>query len=382
MSAPSEKVQKQGQGLPDPELNPLTNPLLARNMGRWAEVYFTNPPDKREEAVQELLRELRSKEGENSEAASAGDPSAPTKTVEESQPQLSAGQSRLSADEQEEAPVCPACFRKNRADDRFCGLCGFQLKPDSKQETPAVTPVESTPAQPPAPPERTPADRTEDGWEWLREKNLASFQSSTQPLSSNVWKYASVVVILALCAIGGYAFWARSGARGKPAAAAVTSAPQPANPAPPQPQDQHPTSQEAQTSPPSSAPSAQQTQPPGQPEAAQSNTNQDQSSQTPPQQNATGDMPAEEGRQELLQAKRYLEGKGVPKSSTAAASLLWKSVAKQNPEAVLLLSDLYVRGDGVPQSCDQARLLLDAAAKRGSSEAGEKLAILQNAGCH
>jgi len=37
--------------LPHPELNPLLNPLLAENMGRWAEVYFTNPPEKREQAI-------------------------------------------------------------------------------------------------------------------------------------------------------------------------------------------------------------------------------------------------------------------------------------------------------------------------------------------
>ncbi len=44
--------------LPDPELNPLLNPLLAQHMGRWAEVYFTNPPEKRGEAIAQLLREL------------------------------------------------------------------------------------------------------------------------------------------------------------------------------------------------------------------------------------------------------------------------------------------------------------------------------------
>ena len=44
--------------LPDPELNPLLNPLLAAHMGRWAEVYFTNPPEKREQAISDLLREL------------------------------------------------------------------------------------------------------------------------------------------------------------------------------------------------------------------------------------------------------------------------------------------------------------------------------------
>ena len=48
--------------LPAPELNPLLNPVLGQNMGRWAEVYFTNPPEKREQAVLELLRELEATE--------------------------------------------------------------------------------------------------------------------------------------------------------------------------------------------------------------------------------------------------------------------------------------------------------------------------------
>ena len=34
------------RALPRPELNPLLNPLLADNMGRWAEVYFTSAPEK------------------------------------------------------------------------------------------------------------------------------------------------------------------------------------------------------------------------------------------------------------------------------------------------------------------------------------------------
>jgi hypothetical protein len=44
--------------LPDSELNPLLNPLLVTHMGRWAEVYFTSPPEKRAEAVSDLVREL------------------------------------------------------------------------------------------------------------------------------------------------------------------------------------------------------------------------------------------------------------------------------------------------------------------------------------
>ena len=54
-----EKTPEQTTELPNPELNPLLNPTLGRHLGRWAQVYFTSPPEKREEAVEELLRELQ-----------------------------------------------------------------------------------------------------------------------------------------------------------------------------------------------------------------------------------------------------------------------------------------------------------------------------------
>src|ERR1700684_1968607 len=59
--------------LPDPELNPLVNPLLAAHMGRWAEVYFTNPPEKREQAVSELLRELEDSSSQEQVSAEPAD---------------------------------------------------------------------------------------------------------------------------------------------------------------------------------------------------------------------------------------------------------------------------------------------------------------------
>ena len=44
--------------LPDPRLNPLLNPLLAKQLGRWAHVYYTHSVDQREAAVESLVREL------------------------------------------------------------------------------------------------------------------------------------------------------------------------------------------------------------------------------------------------------------------------------------------------------------------------------------
>jgi hypothetical protein len=103
--------------LPPPELNPLLNPILGQNMGRWAEVYFTSPPEKREQAVLDLLRELQ---GENPapEAPAAG-------SEQESQP-FAAPASRQAEDR---APLvrCGACGRENPASHRFCGMCGTPI---------------------------------------------------------------------------------------------------------------------------------------------------------------------------------------------------------------------------------------------------------------
>jgi hypothetical protein len=55
--------ESKSKTLLDPELNPILNPLLAAHMGRWAEVYFTSPPEKREQAVADLLRELAGDSG-------------------------------------------------------------------------------------------------------------------------------------------------------------------------------------------------------------------------------------------------------------------------------------------------------------------------------
>ncbi len=55
----SPEQSEHSNTMPPPELNPLLNPILGENMSRWAEVYFTNPPERREQAVLELLQELQ-----------------------------------------------------------------------------------------------------------------------------------------------------------------------------------------------------------------------------------------------------------------------------------------------------------------------------------
>jgi hypothetical protein len=62
-------------------------------------------------------------------------------------------------------------------------------------------------------------------------------------------------------------------------------------------------------------------------------------------------------------------------------SSLWASVENGDTRAEVVLANRYLRGEGVPQSCAQARVLLEAAVKRGSAEAQQRLDELARGGC-
>ena len=150
--------------LPAPELNPLLNPLLGEHMGRWAEVYFTSPPEKREQAVSELLRELELQQssgtgspfasapeggpvstgalstgaGMAQAAAAAGEGSAPQLAIRRGASEVSEGEElrgRLSAPRLAEVTpdsmTCSSCGFENPAGQRFCGMCGTRLSETS-----------------------------------------------------------------------------------------------------------------------------------------------------------------------------------------------------------------------------------------------------------
>lgn len=68
-------------------------------------------------------------------------------------------------------------------------------------------------------------------------------------------------------------------------------------------------------------------------------------------------------------------------STTEDIVSLWSAVENGDTHAEVTLASRYVRGDGVPQSCAQARVLLEAAIKRGSAEALQRLEQLAQAGC-
>jgi hypothetical protein len=118
MQAARKDERKVDESLPDPRLNPMINPRLGKNLGRWANVYYTTPPEKREQAVLELVREL---EGAKTPAPQPV-PLAPA--GEEKQ-----GQAATTRTLGPKGPSSGALQQ------RFCGLCGSSLRKDETGET-------------------------------------------------------------------------------------------------------------------------------------------------------------------------------------------------------------------------------------------------------
>ncbi|HXX99542.1 MAG TPA: PilZ domain-containing protein [Candidatus Limnocylindrales bacterium] len=89
----------------------------------------------------------------------------------------------------------------------------------------------------------------------------------------------------------------------------------------------------------------------------------------------------EMGQTEYLQAMDILRGSRAGADSGEALRLLWISVEKGNPNAEIALADMYWHGQGVTKNCDQARILLTAAARKGSADGKERLRQFQQEGC-
>jgi hypothetical protein len=313
---------------PQSQLNPLTNPVLERNLVRWAQVYFSSPPGKREQAVNKLLEEIKREASEG------------------------------RAGEYQEV-VCSVCQHKNAAGHRFCGGCGE-----------ALTPVPSDFSESSAP--------AETNVQWLRDRAFRSLEVSDAPKQRGRLYLVGALAI----ALAGFAClrWA-PGFQPKVAMPASTSALHTSEPAPQLTAESYP-QEEIQRPAETILPDAKTQEPhdrrspmAGVETAAQKSPLLD---SAPP--HRAGDD-GESGAPDLRLAQRYLGGSMGARDSSEAATLLWKAVRKQNTTAAVLLSDLYARGDGVPRSCDQARLLLLAAAKRGSSRATEQLRRLEIHGC-
>ena len=348
--------------LPNSELNPLLNPTLGRNLGRWAQVYYTNPPEKREEAVGELLRQL---ENEN---PGIGITKAPRTE-------------RLDANSQPEV-FCGACQSKNEANQRFCGRCGSPLPADSALSVRA--------GGEPCGERREPGSRAPQhpaiDVQRLRDMALLSLKETEAPAHRG-WKYMIVALAILLAGFT-YLRWATQ-PQGPPINPPSAEAQRPPAP-PPQPRAAEPAQTTRQQPPPEQVPPAEIT--------ATAQTTATNTGERPPETSLASPAQklsaasasvfspqagagAEGGSQELLLAQRYLDGKDRRRDTSEAAKWLWKAVGKQNASAALVLADLYARGDGVRKSCDQARLLLVAAAKQRAPQVAQKLRSLQANGC-
>ena len=401
-----EKTPEPGTELPNPELNPLLNPTLGRNLGRWAQVYFTSPPEKREEAVGELLRELQGQPAGLSDTPRP-EPDQPVST--HSQPVETI---RIVEAVVAEPPAyqCSACGHVHTSPQRFCGMCGACLEEEPKNPAttrapePILTHTELASFSPAH--ESVPAaDDSFSDIRWLREKSLSGDSGPS-------WRPRYAPAIIAVLAIGilfyaqtrpqrGTTSQSQQSAKSAPAtpqntpAQSSTETPAPAPPlanAPLKTTDHSPESAAASAA---TTPSTLDTQAshPAPAVPAENDQREAAAKQTAgepgPPPHATASAPpasasvpnALSGAAELAMAEDFLNGRSHPRDSAEAAKYLWRAVGKENPSAILLLSDMYLVGDGVPKSCDQARLLLSAASRKGVPQAADKLRDLLRSGC-
>lgn len=398
MSHQSEQTEE-SHSLPSAELNPLINPLLAENMGRWAEVYFTTPPESREQAVLELLRGLKA-DKERREAALASELAA--------QPPL---------------VPCQNCGHDNPPVNKFCGMCGAPTAPEGEREMePGLTAPSNGMghhetrepegeaqewSEPPHAAEEYAAPRHELSlFQAYRETDTDDdydYSYEPAPSSSSRWYIGAVLAVLIL-GLGYMAWRAMQNAQGSheipappPAAAQQPVVETQAAATKPAITDAAPTSKSPTDSAPAAPSTTAATPNPATVEPAKPAVTKDQpKAETQQPETASSEASAERlqgvskppidgdrfGADELAIAERYLNGtNGNRRDTSEAARWLWKSIAKHNGPATLLLADLYLRGDGVTKNCDQARILLDSAARKGIAGAGQRLRNLQAFGC-
>jgi hypothetical protein len=390
--------------LPDPEFNPLLNPLLAAHMGRWAEVYFTNPPEKRGQAVSDLLRELKSESPMES---------APVQNALEQRREEEAPREQESLKPPRLVPelgrTCSACSSVNSAEHKFCGMCGALLQSPPKTDESRFHATEPTSETNWIEPESYIGgysteyaaglplssagygrrDSAQLNWP-MPEADLPHFAVESESVPYRFRLYIGVAVALVLGSLLYMAWHGTSGSSGDVSQSVPSRVIPSAPPAPAPVSTQSPaaTRTALPTDRPAAAPAGHSVESQNQP-ATTSRQNETPkaraaSPQLVPVAAGSPTIASEQsGAEELATAERYLSvnNPGTARDNREAAQWLWKAVGKGNLAATMMLSDLYLRGDGVPKSCDQARLLLDAAARKGKASAAARLRNLQAFGC-
>jgi hypothetical protein len=389
-------------------------------MGRWAEVYFTSAPEKREEAVLELLREL---EARNSERVTSSTQAAPA--VQRRTPAAIVDNAATEST-QVDLRHCPTCDHENPLTHQFCGMCGSlldgavpeQLGNDELEEALASRDGEDGPhtfyaaseAEFPKRVEEQPVSSADVSarnpydlslFQGLREKETAGDFDNDAPSVRYRYYIGALLAILILAL--GYMAWsgssANQNAQGAPPPAppaAAESATTPANKSTESSSSNaakdvetgkaHPAADNA-TAP--STPKPAETLKPGLRAANADHVPTSTPASTSPAHALLPNQPAVpnsgppssmgNGSEEFAIAQRYLASQ--PRDSAEAAKWLWKAMAKHNGPSMVALADLYLKGDGVSKNCDQARVLLDSAAQRGMAGAGQRLRNLQAFGC-
>jgi hypothetical protein len=84
---------------------------------------------------------------------------------------------------------------------------------------------------------------------------------------------------------------------------------------------------------------------------------------------------------EYLRALQILRSPSRSSGGSGGDSTFMGSIEKGNTGAEIDLAELFRTGRGVAKNCDQARILLSAAARKGSAEARKRLEALQRQGC-
>lgn len=371
-----------------------------------------SPPERREQAVLELLRELQA---EN--PAREDDMVTSPSSVQEQPPEPGVAPASQIAEVQQKLVRCHACGQENPASHRFCGMCGKPVSEQGAADGPQIADLQiADPHVEDRPIEDLPQDElasavqsnesqsvpSEDAvYEpTLSTNELSLFQAGRRddrtagifdsaPTSGSYRVYVGIALAIVIFALA-YMAWRSAQATSQSSHVAPQAPPavttQPAAPAPTLPEASKPETPDRTLSPNEQAAVSSPADPAS--EQADAKTNGETTAQpapppTPtPEKNPQAETLAGNGAEELALAQRYLNGtNGQERNGAEAAKWLWKAVAKENADATLLLSDLYLKGDGVGKNCDQARVLLDAAARRGMKDAGERLRHLQAFGC-
>jgi len=419
LSSASESSES-SHTLPRAELNPLLNPVLAENMGRWAEVYFTSPPERREEAVLELLRELEAGNAGRVPVASIPppEPNRRTLTFPSSEEMEREAFQKLDVPIQAVMAPCGRCGHDNPVTHQFCGMCGFTLNESDPAGFRTESPYEhyagemesadrSAQYEPPREAAREPYggglredDRREEApsnpydlsiFQGLRDRGISHYEHD-EPSSPPYRYYIGAVLAIVLVALG-YIAWRGGQASESSHLASPAPAPQaaentPTSPAPipaapvaataNQPIPDEPVASASGGNPASASPRPETTAN----SAHAANQNPPPSSVATPVAAGGSQPPPTSGAEDLAMAQRYLSGgPGQARDPARAVKLLWVSMGKHNAQARLELADRFLRGDGVPKNCDQARVLLDTAVIQGTKGAGERLRNMQAFGC-